>query len=1235
MHAARRILSLAIAAALGGCQRESGPREGSIVPVPLREAVGAEGTLFELLDAGRTGIDFENRFDWDNERRHLYPHGYAGGGVCVGDYDADGLPDLYLTSQVGRSRLYRQVQDLRFEEVTDAAGLAGAGEWGTGAVFADVDGDGRLDLYVCNYDAPNRLYVNRGNGSFEERGSVAGVDFSGASIMASFADYDLDGDLDLYLVTNRIYPGPKLDQPNVIQHNGKAALAPGQEESFVLQERDIDGEIQKFVANVGQADRLYRNDGDGRFELVSELAGIGGNHPGLSAIWWDANDDGYPDLYVCNDFWEPDCFYRNDGDGTFTDVLAQSVPHTPWFSMGADFADVDGDGRMDFLAADMSATTHFMSKLMMGDMNESRWFLVSAEPRQYMRNALYLGTGTERFMEVAQLANLASTDWTWSVKFADADCDGRVDLFATNGTANHSFDPDLTREQRAIEDAFVRMGRSGDDIYQAQWAAYRKRPPRREENVAMRNAGDLRFESSGPGWGLDTTGISFGAAWSDLDRDGDLDLVVSNVDDPVSVYANRGTKGQRMLVRLVGTISNAYGVGASVRVETNAGVQVRQLQPTRGYMSADEPILHFGMGEEAVAKRLTVSWPSGHEQVFDELPVGFFYQITEPSRRPSARSAPAKTPTLFQEVSAATGLQAGFQTEIPYDDYADQPLLPAKLSQLGPGMAWGDADGDGDDDLYIGGSAERSGRLFLRGEAGHFELASGPWERDRASEDAGCVWLDADADGDLDLYVASGSNEFEAGDKRLRDRLYLAQGGGRFGRAPEDALPDLRDFSGPVAAGDYDGDGDLDLFVGARAIAGSYPETPNSRLLRNDGGRFTDVTGSAAPGLGQVGLATGALWSDADGDGRLDLFVTLEWGPVAFFHNADGALEDQTQACGLAPLTGWWNSIVGGDFDGDGDLDYLALNAGLNTKYEASPEKPATLFYGDFDGSGRRGLVEAKAGVEAMLPVRGLSCSSDAMPFIKSRVNSYHQFAGSMLDDIYPPDKLAAAKVWRATLLESGVLWNEGGQDGAVRFRFEALPRLAQASPGYGAVACDLDADGVTDVAFVQNFHEREPETGRWDGGLGLVLRGTPTGLEPMPIDASGLVVPGDATALTVCDVNADGRPDLVAVRNDDQALVFENRGEGRWIAVRLKGSAGNPTAVGARVSLRIDGRQTQTSEVHAGAGYWSQSSPTLFFGVPAQSSAHELLVHWPGGPWSTHAIDRGQTSITLTLPER
>ena len=1212
------------------CSQDSGPREGSIVAVPLREAEVGDGRLFERLSAERTGIDFENRFDWDGARRHLYPHGYAGGGVCIGDYDSDGLPDVYLSSQVGRSRLFRQVQDLRFEDVSDAAGLPPAGDWGTGAVFADVDGDGRLDLYVCNYDAPNRLYVNAGNGTFEERGRQAGVDFSGATIMAAFADYDLDGDLDLYLVTNRLYPGPGRDHPNVVQRDGKAVLAPGQEESFVLQERNIDGETQKFVANVGQADRLYENDGRGSFRLVSERAGIHGNHPGLSATWWDADDDGDPDLYVCNDFWEPDRFYRNEGDGTFTDVLADSVPHTPWFSMGADFADVDGDGRMDFLAADMSATTHFMSKLMMGDMNESRWFLTSAEPRQYMRNALYLNTGTGRFMEVAQLAGLASTDWTWSVKFADADCDGRVDLFATNGTANHSFDPDLTREQRAIEDAFVRMRRPPADLYEAQWAAYRKRPPRREKNVAMRNLGDLSFLSMGEPWGLDAYGISFGAAWSDLDRDGDLDLVVSNVDDPVSVYANRGGGGQRILVRLVGAAGNAYGIGASVRVRTEAGVQVRQLHPTRGYMSADEPVLHFGLGREPVAKQLTVHWPSGHVQRFDELPAGFFYQITEPSRSPPARETPEAPPTLFGDVTSSTGLDAGFEPEVPYDDYEDQPLLPAKLSQLGPGMAWGDADGDGEDDVYIGGSAGRSGRLFVR-RGGRFEVEPGPWDAERDREDAGVVWLDANSDGRLDLYVASGSVEFAAGDERLRDRLYLSQEGGGFVEATREALPDLRDASGPVAAADLDLDGDLDLFVGGRAIPGQYPLAPESRILRNDGGRFVDVTESVAPGLEQVGLVTAALWSDADGDGSPDLFVATEWGPIAYFHNAEGALEDHTQLSGLDQRTGWWSSVVGGDFDGDGDLDYLALNAGLNTKYSASREKPATLLYGDFEGSGRSCLVEAKDTGEEMLPVRGLSCSSDAMPFIKTHIGSYHQFASSVLGDIYPEDRLAQAQVFEANTLASGVYWNDGVQEHGLSFRFEPLARLAQASPGYGAVACDLDADGLTDVAFVQNFFEREPETGRWDGGLGLILRGTPSGLAPMPVAESGFVVPGDATALTLCDVNDDGRPDLAVCRNDAPPLVFANCGDGHSIAVRLAGEPGNATAVGARVALSVDGHLTQTSEVGAGSGYWSQSAPTLFFGVPPGSAQLELTVRWPDGHTSTLAVDPEQREVRVS----
>ena len=712
--------------------------------------------------------------------------------------------------------------------------------------------------------------------------------------MGAFSDYDRDGDLDLYLLNNRrFHVADEVKNFRAKQINGRIVIPPEMRQHFFV--------MQGRILENGAADILLENDGNHRFVNRNNKAGIAGYGMGLSATWWDYNGDGWPDLWVGNDLKSPDYLYENKRDGTFTNVISSAVPYTTWFSMGADFADFNNDGRFDFLIADMAFTTHRKEKINMGEMDTQTWFLQSAEPRQYMRNCLFLNSGTSSFMEVAQLAGLAKSDWTWSVKCGDLDNDGRTDVFMTNGTLSNNNDSDWMMKAQAHQAAGeVDLARR----------LFEQAPPLREENLAFRNASDLKFENTSAKWGLNHHGISHGAALADFDRDGWLDLVVNNYDEPASVYRNRGHGEHRVLVQLRGRASNRFGIGSKVTIENEAGTQIRMLSLARGYLSADEPILHFGLGEHSQIQFLRVDWPSGALQTFSNLPGDRLYIITEPLG-PATIPLPdtddrKEANTHFVDATDQTGLHVR-HVEQPYDDFQRQSLLPNKLSTLGPGLAWGDADGDGDEDLYVGGAAGQAGQLHQNQGAGHFQpVSGGPWESDMQCEDMAALWLDVDSDDDLDLYVVSGGNECEHDDPVLRDRLYLNDGDGKFAKAPADALPDVVDSGSVAAAADFDRDGDLDMFIGSRMIPGKYPLTPSSRLLRNDGGRFVDVAAETIEGLTKMGLVTAAVWSDVDDDGWLDLLVALEWGPIRLFKNKRGQFVEKTVEAGLAKALGWW-----------------------------------------------------------------------------------------------------------------------------------------------------------------------------------------------------------------------------------------------------------------------------------------------------------------------------------------
>ena len=740
---------------------------------------------FSSLTSKETGVDFFYKLDLNHPQKRLYSSGFVCGGIALGDIDADGRPDIFLARGPQGNRLYRQTNDLQFEDITTQAKVEGGQAWGAGAAMVDIDNDGDLDIYVCNYDSPNQLFLNKGNGKFHESAQSFGIDVVDASLMPAFCDYDRDGDLDLFVLTNRYYrQGGRPTKPPFATRDGKPYVLPEYSKYYALK---LQANGKYSMDNTGRPNRLFRNNGDGSFSDISQQAGIVAAGHGLSVTWWDYNHDGWPDLYVGNDFDDPDHLYHNNHDGTFSDVLEQSIPHTSWFSMGADFADLNNDCLFDLLVADMSATTHYSQKTTMGEMNAEKLARVEGPPPQIMKNALFINSGTERFFEAAELAGLADSDWSWGVKLQDLDNDSRVDVLISNGMVRNFNNSDRQYNQQDL------IGRS-------EWDIYEDRPPRPEKNLAYRNLGNLKFKDSSADWSFDKKSMSYATAHADFDRDGDLDLVMVNLEDQVGILRNNAPTGNRLLIALRGARSNRFGIGATVTLTTAAGKQIRQLSPQTGFLSSNEPLLHFGLGDQEQIEKITVSWPSGVVQQIEQIAANNLVTIFEPSDgvpQNGTRSRNIVTPSSkpspwFTPVDLSVSVQ---HIETEYDDFARQPLLPNKLSQLGPGLAVADYDGDGDEDFYVGGAAGQPGRLMVNQGNGKFtpDPLAIPQEA-IASEEMGMLWFDADGDDDLDLYIVSGGVEAGPQDNLLRDRLYINEGrldreGSTFTVAPDGYSP--------------------------------------------------------------------------------------------------------------------------------------------------------------------------------------------------------------------------------------------------------------------------------------------------------------------------------------------------------------------------------------------------------------------------------------------------------------
>lgn len=1095
---------------------------------------------FVDLPAERTGLSFGHSFDEQNPRAFLYHAGFACGGACIGDVNGDQLPDLYFADGARKNALYLNKGDLRFE-ASDQEQLAGGDLWGTGAALVDIDADGDLDLCQANYDAPIQFFRNDGKGMFTEVPDAFGIDVTDASLALSFADADNDGDLDVYILCNEYYdPYGRPATPPFVLRNG-VPVAKEEFEKYYLIQKDHQGNWT--MDNYGRADYLFLNEGsrtEPRFRDVSTEAGVRQIGHGLSCLWLDHDRDGDLDLYVANDFLLPDRLYRNDGvrDGIprFTDVIESTFPALAWSSMGCDLGDINNDGLPDVFVAEMSATTHFKSKLNMGKMiGPRRHVLETGWPRQAMRNHLFIHNGSPMFSETARASGLASSDWSWAPKLADFDNDGLTDLFIANGITRNFTDSD--------------HGNTLGDINQAQigrtkWDLYKDLAPMREANIAFRNIDGRRFEKTSKPWGLDHVGLSYNTAYGDLDRDGDLDLVVSDLGNRSHIFENRLATGNSLSVHLEGSTHNRMGIGAKVTVTDTAGVvRTRWMQPWTGFQSQNDSILHFGLGSAKPAT-MTVRWQENMTEQTVQIEAGTkTITVKEQPGKLAKQDAPRP---WFVECAKARGIDFVHQ-ERQFDEFARQPLLPGLLSQFGPALAAGDVDGDGDADLFAGGATYQAPAVFIN-EGGSFrQVTPSPFPAsDQYSEDLDALWFDADGDGDLDLYVVSGSVEVSPGDARLRDRLFLnqSQDGTVKLELQSDALPALTDSGSCVAAADYDADGDLDLFVGTRSLIGRYPLTPPSRLLRNestkDRVRFVETTKETAPGLLEAGLVTGSTWTDFDRDGDPDLLVSAEWGPVRLFVNDDGKLSERTSEAGLAERTGWWSALTAADIDGDGDDDYLLGNVGWNTKYKiASTKKPALLYYGDMDGSGTMRLVEAKNAEERLLPVRGKSCSTAAMPSLGNKLPTYRKFAMTDLPGIYSQQRLDQAAKFAAVCFESGILINETSENGPPKFRWSPMPWEAQLSIINDIAVANLDGRPGLEILCAQNHYTREPETGLWRGNPGCLLRWNNEAFTVIPHPSSGLLLAHDVKALETADFDGNGSVDVAAGQNNNRVLLF------------------------------------------------------------------------------------------------
>ena len=1020
--------------------------------------------LFTLLSSSRTGVDFANTLtETDKQNLLNYVYFYNGGGVAIGDINGDGLPDILLTGNMVPTRLYLNKGNFKFEDITEKSGLSKITGWCTGATMADVNGDGKLDIYVCrsaDKDPKNRknlLFINNGNTTFTEEGKKYGLDDDGYSTQAVFFDYDKDGDLDMFLINHS------------------------------LQEYSTDSYLSIYLRRDQQpqfACKLYRND-NGHFTDVSKQAGITSNVLtfGLGVAVSDVNNDGWPDIYVSNDFNEPDYLFMNNGNGTFTEKLSQSMDEVPLNSMGSDFADINNDGYPDLMTLDMLPESNHAQKMHSGSegFNKFQFLFKNGFYYQFSRNMLQKNNGDGTFSEIGQMSGVSNTDWSWSALFSDFDNDGNKDLFVSNGYVRDFNDMDFVKYQA---NTLLEQRMGGTNQTSAR-DMVEKMPSVVIPNYIYQNAGNCLFTNKIKDWGLDQSSVSSGAAYVDLNNDGGMDLVINNINQKAFIYKNNATiidkQNNWLKVKFQGSPKNTFGIGAKVKVYCKGNLYYQEQFPVRGFQSSVDQVLNFGLGNHDIADSVVVIWPDDKMQKLQNVKAKqtLIVKWTEAPLKWVADTV--KHNQYFKNTKAP-----GFvHKENDFNDFNVQALMPNYLSRQGPCLAKADINGDGREDIFVGGAKGQPSRIYVQQANGSFVYKAEPSiEKDSARETVKAQFIDVNNDGKPDLYVASGGYEFAEHDTVFQDHIYINDGKGNF-KLSKGALPAMLFSKGCVKAADINGDGAMDIFVGGRVIPGKYPVAPQSMLLINDGkGHFTDATQKICPALAHIGMVTDAVWLDLNGDKKPDLIIVGEWMPIKVFINQNGKLVDQSAKYIKFPSSGLWNKIYAADLNGDGKLDLVIGNIGLNTQFKSSAKQPLSICYKDFDKNGTIDPVLCYYIDGVNYPAPSRDDLMDQIPVLKKKFLDYAPYADATMDDVFTPEQMKGAITLKAETAETIYLENDGSNG----FKLKKLPIEAQYSPVYSIVSVDANHDGKPDLVLTGNNAWTRVKFGRYKANHGVLL---------------------------------------------------------------------------------------------------------------------------------------------------